>query len=479
MRGSGSPASIISTRINSTLEQQQQQQQQQQQNVFFNKTAHCNYYSSSAFQNAPSSANHHKNSPNSPPKLIRLSKRMSELDICSRREADRFIMAGRVMLNGIPVEPVLGQKVSPGEENIMLVSSGSSIHQVSSTAKGRHGTYQQDGTDADIQRRPLEFPWEEFQTSAVVLHKPVGYVSGIFHESSSSPQEYQKPSRQERRLAEQNISSDQQQEQSSQQHIPAVRLLTPDNAHIVPSNYYDFQQRCVNEAEYQEANNIVDHRLNFELYRASNLTTLQHYVPAGRLDLDSTGLLIFTSKHSGGVLAKKLISPDGLMEKEYLLVVEPLQGLTRRERDAGMLRSHLPSKPSRNLSKLKQGGYVLQGEEHRPPLRPVVAAEWLRWDGGNSANKGRDSHKKNKDHLVQTYLSPEDDLLPNERRRVLRIVLKEGRKHQLRRMCREMLGLHVVKLVRTRIGPIELDSLEEGKWRPLRASEAEAIYSAS
>ena len=405
---------------------------------------------------------------------------MSELDICSRREADRFIMAGRVMVNSIPVEPILGQKVSPDEENIMLVSSASSSHQLGSTPNGRHGNFQQDESDADIQRTPLEFPWEAFQTSAVVLHKPIGYVSGIFQGWSSSSQGYQKPSRQERRLAMQNMSSDQQpvaDQQSSQQHIPGVRLLTPDNAHIVPSNYYDFQQHCVNEAEYQEANNIVDHRLDFQLYRASNLTTLQHYVPAGRLDMNSTGLLIFTNKHSGGVLAKKLISPDGLMEKEYLVVVEPIQGLTRRERDAGMLRSNLPSKPNRNLSKMKQGGYVLQGEEHRPPLRPVVAAEWLRWGGGNSA-KGRDS-LKNKDHLVQTYLSPEDDLLPNERRRVLRIVLREGRKHQLRRMCREILGMHVVKLVRTRIGPIELDSVPEGKWRPLRQHEAEAIYSAS
>ena len=120
---------------------------------------------------------------------------------------------------------------------------------------------------------------------------------------------------------------------------------------------------------------------------------------------------------------------------------------------------------------MKKGGFVLFGEEHRPPLRPVVAAEWLRWEDRNGSKKFRD-------HLVQTYLSPEHDLLPNIRRRVLRIVLREGRKHQLRRMCREMLGMHVVKLVRTRVGPIALDSLPEGKWRPLLKHEAKAIFSA-
>lgn len=50
----------------------------------------------------------------------------------------------------------------------------------------------------------------------------------------------------------------------------------------------------------------------------------------------------------------------------------------------------------------------------------------------------------------------------------LRLVLQEGKKRQIRRMCREILGFHVVSLIRTSIGPIDLGSLPEGKWRPLR-----------
>ena len=429
-----------------------------------------NYLSSRTFSAAARPAGGggpNNNNTNNNDKLIRLNKRMSELDICSRREADRFILAGRVRLNGIPVEPILGQKVPPDEQNIVLMSqsyqpvtAGDNIQSNDDVnVNNTHpNTYHVGESAADVQRRPREFSWDELQLSAVVLHKPVGYVSGIFEGGGQGKGGTRREPKEE--AVATNASQQQQQP-----HIPAVRLLTPDNAHIVPANYYDFDDHCVNEAEYQEAKNIVDHRLDFELYRASNLTTLQHYVPAGRLDMSSAGLLVLTK--NGGVLAKKLISPHGLLAKEYLVLVEPVQGLTRHEREAGMVPTRLPSKPTKNLSKFKQGGFQLAGEEHRPPLRPVVAAEWLRWSGGD------------KDHpLIQTYLSPEEDLLPNFRRRVLRIVLREGRKHQVRRMCREILGMHVVKLVRTRIGPIELDSLPEGRWRPLRQHEAEAIYSA-
>jgi 16S rRNA U516 pseudouridylate synthase RsuA-like enzyme len=44
----------------------------------------------------------------------------------------------------------------------------------------------------------------------------------------------------------------------------------------------------------------------------------------GRLDLNSTGLLIFTKS---GVLAKKLVSTSGKIEKEYIITVEKAQQL--------------------------------------------------------------------------------------------------------------------------------------------------------
>jgi 23S rRNA pseudouridine2604 synthase len=52
----------------------------------------------------------------------------------------------------------------------------------------------------------------------------------------------------------------------------------------------------------------------------------------------------------------------------------------------------------------------------------------------------------------------------------LRFVLKEGRNRQIRRMC-ELVGMHVMDLVRVRIGTLRLGDLPEGKWRVLTDHE--------
>ena len=49
-----------------------------------------------------------------PDKAVRLNKHISETGVCSRREADKWIEAGRVTLNGAPA--TLGHKVAPGDE---------------------------------------------------------------------------------------------------------------------------------------------------------------------------------------------------------------------------------------------------------------------------------------------------------------------------------------------------------------------------
>jgi len=56
----------------------------------------------------------------------------------------------------------------------------------------------------------------------------------------------------------------------------------------------------------------------------------------------------------------------------------------------------------------------------------------------------------------------------------LRFILKEGRNRQIRRMC-ELVGMHVMDLVRIRIGTLRLDDLPEGKWRVLSAHEREML----
>lgn len=58
--------------------------------------------------------------------------------------------------------------------------------------------------------------------------------------------------------------------------------------------------------------------------------------------------------------------------------------------------------------------------------------------------------------------------------RGLRFILNEGRNRQIRRMC-DLVELRVYDLYRTRIGPLELGSLREGKWRTLSLKERAAL----
>jgi 23S rRNA pseudouridine2605 synthase len=62
--------------------------------------------------------------------------------------------------------------------------------------------------------------------------------------------------------------------------------------------------------------------------------------------------------------------------------------------------------------------------------------------------------------------------------RLLRITIHEGRNRQVRRMC-EAIGHPVLRLVRTRIGPITDRSLKPGEWRALTQDEVRALERAA
>ncbi|MCP3936357.1 MAG: rRNA pseudouridine synthase [Actinomycetia bacterium] len=59
---------------------------------------------------------------------------------------------------------------------------------------------------------------------------------------------------------------------------------------------------------------------------------------------------------------------------------------------------------------------------------------------------------------------------------LLRIVIHEGRNRQVRRMC-EVVGHPVLRLVRTRIGPLAENKLKAGQWRELTFEEVRSLYS--
>jgi 23S rRNA pseudouridine2604 synthase len=131
--------------------------------------------------------------------------------------------------------------------------------------------------------------------------------------------------------------------------------------------------------------------------------------PAGRLDIDSTGLLVLTQD---GRIAKQLIGEDSEVDKEYLVRV--------RYSKPGKL-------PASELNRLRHG---------------------LSLDG--------------------KALKPAKVLWQNDDQ--LRFVLREGKKRQIRRMC-ELVGLQVLGLKRVRIGQLMLGELPQGKWRFLAPTE--------
>ena len=156
--------------------------------------------------------------------------------------------------------------------------------------------------------------------------------------------------------------------------------------------------------------------------------TLSGFAPAGRLDIDSTGLMVFSKS---GIISKKLVSEHSI-EKEYLVRVVPFNNTYDLEQDLSKVI---------DLSFLMKEGNTLEGLREgyrRDIMKPFIEAKWI-----------------------------------NESQ--IRFVLKEGKKRQIRRTCKELLGLKVTALKRTRIGSIRLGSLPLGKWRPLQQREIKSL----
>jgi 23S rRNA pseudouridine2605 synthase len=141
---------------------------------------------------------------------------------------------------------------------------------------------------------------------------------------------------------------------------------------------------------------------------------------AGRLDLDSEGLLLLTND---GELTFRLTHPRFEHQKEYLALVAG-----NPDDDA--------------LQKLVRG---VRYQE-----------EWLRADRAARAVKKQPFGEAGRD---QTWL---------------RIILHEGKKRQIRHMF-GAIGHPVLRLIRTRIGPLELDGLKSGRWRALTAHEIQQL----
>jgi len=143
----------------------------------------------------------------------------------------------------------------------------------------------------------------------------------------------------------------------------------------------------------------------------------QRVYPVGRLDYDSEGLLLLTND---GDLTNALTHPRNKVKKTYLARVE---GVPEAEK----------------LQAMAKGMELADG--------PTAPAE-VRLAG------------------------------IRDNRALLEITIHEGRNRQVRRMC-EQIGHPVVRLRRTRFGPLELGDLRPGQYRPLTKQELRAVLSAA
>jgi 23S rRNA pseudouridine2605 synthase len=132
--------------------------------------------------------------------------------------------------------------------------------------------------------------------------------------------------------------------------------------------------------------------------------------PVGRLDADSEGLILLTND---GELANRLTHPRYRHEKEYRV-------LLARHPD------------NEQLDALRHGIVLEDGHKTLPAI--------VNFDA--SFGKGA----------------------------WLRIILREGRKRQIREMC-ALIGLPVVRVIRIRIGTLLLGTLKPREWRSLTEHE--------
>lgn len=307
---------------------------------------------------------------------LRLNKRMAELGLASRREADDWIGKGWVKVNGRVAE--MGMQVTPDVRiEVDKQATGAQAKQVT-----------------------------------VLINKPLGLVSG----------------------------------QAEDGHEPAITLVQPQNRWAEDNARFFF-----------------------------HVSQLKSLVPAGRLDIDSTGLLVLTQD---GRVARQLIGEDAIMEKEYLVRVIYTGVLNVAAADsAAATYAAAPGAQGRAVPSaraLQPGQRMPAGPSFCQAASQVT--QLSRIDDDDPVSQDVQSvFPAEKLALLRFGLSLDGQ--PLQRARVewqnpeqLRFVLIEGKKRQIRRMC-EQVGLKVVGLKRVRVGHVMLGNLPVGQWRYLQPHE--------
>lgn len=156
--------------------------------------------------------------------------------------------------------------------------------------------------------------------------------------------------------------------------------------------------------------------------------------PVGRLDKDAEGLLFLTND---GELAYRLTHPKYKVWKSYIVCVH--------------------NKPDKTALKILRNGVDLIDGKTSPAQVRILQREKLQYLAK--------LHKQNCDHKNK------------EECNYLILKIREGRKHQIKRMM-EHVGSPVYYLLRVKIGPLRLGALPKGDIRPLTIRETAQVYNA-
>jgi 23S rRNA pseudouridine2605 synthase len=174
--------------------------------------------------------------------------------------------------------------------------------------------------------------------------------------------------------------------------------------------------------------------------------------PVGRLDLDTTGILLFMTD---GELAHRLLHPRHHVEKAYRVRVDGVVGESDAER-------------------LAHG--VMLNDGITLPARVELlssAQSYAPWADGarNGPLEGNYPQcRKPNNHQRRAFIEGRLPVKESE----LRITVVEGRKRQIKRMCAAV-GHPVLALHRESFGPLSLGGLEEGRWRYLTPEEVQML----
>ncbi|CBZ52110.1 putative 16S pseudouridylate synthase [Neospora caninum Liverpool] len=186
-------------------------------------------------------------------------------------------------------------------------------------------------------------------------------------------------------------------------------------------------------------------------------------VCAGRLDVDSTGLTVFTQD---GRLASQIVGPGKRVSKEYYVEVDlpvSVGALTLLRHGLSLDGLELLPAKVRLLPPLRDAFFASlppSGVSTSAPSSPTSLASYA-FAEEKRVGSAEDTGAEGKD---------ESEIWVGRTTR-LSIELLEGRHRQIRRMC-ELVGLRVLKIHRVRIGKISLGALPQGRWRLLLPHES-------